>query len=388
VKGGFTAIHDGRGTSDCNGHGTHVAGTMGSSRYGVAKGVLLRPVRVMNCQGVGRISGLIAGIDWVTEHHVAGTPAVANMSLGGGPSPALDAAVRASVLDGITYTVAAGNDDADACDYSPARVGAAVTVGATTKADARASFSNTGVCVDLFAPGQAIRSTWNSSNTATQTLSGTSMAAPHVAGVAALLLQQRPTATPDVVLESLRRSAVTGAVTGRGPGSPDLLLQARGAVVPGPSPDDLLVNGGFEQGPQSGWSASTGAITDDPRTPAHEGSWEARLNGSGQTSVDTLAQTVTVAAGRSASLDFFLKVLTEKNIGTAHDVLRVTVTSNGVTTPLATYSNLDAGPAYVERTFDLSAFAGQAITLRWTGTEDSDDFATTFLIDSVSVTSE
>jgi subtilisin family serine protease len=191
---GFTAINDGRGTSDCNGHGTHVAGTVGGASYGVAKQVTLHAIRVLNCSGSGTTSGVIAGIDWVTRNHVK--PAVANMSLGGGASTALDDAVRGSIAAGVTYSIAAGNSNVDACSSSPARVGSALTVGASTSSDGRASFSNYGTCVDIFAPGQSITSAWYTSDSAMNTISGTSMAAPHVAGVAALYLKGNPGAAP------------------------------------------------------------------------------------------------------------------------------------------------------------------------------------------------
>ncbi|MGH3369314.1 MAG: S8 family peptidase, partial [Nocardioidaceae bacterium] len=175
VAGGYTAIADGQGTNDCNGHGTHVAGTVGGSTYGVAKAVTLKPVRVLDCAGSGTNSGVIAGVDWVTGNKTG--PAVANMSLGGGVSSALDSAVQSSINAGVTYAVAAGNDNgADACNGSPSRVGAALTVGSSTSSDARSSFSNIGTCLDLFAPGSSITSAWHTSNTATNTISGTSMA--------------------------------------------------------------------------------------------------------------------------------------------------------------------------------------------------------------------
>lgn len=188
---------------DCNGHGTHVAGTVGGTTYGVAKGVTLVAVRVLNCAGSGTISGVIAGIDWVTGNHQPGQPAVANMSLGGSASNALDTAVRNSIADGVSYAIAAGNSSANACNFSPARVADAMTIGATDQTDRRASFSNRGRCVDWFAPGVGITSAWSTGNTAVNTISGTSMATPHTAGVAALYLQSAPTAAPAAVRAAL-----------------------------------------------------------------------------------------------------------------------------------------------------------------------------------------
>lgn len=235
---GYDAI-DGGSADDCNGHGTHVAGTVGGTTYGVAKGVSLVAVRVLDCSGSGSTSGVIAGVNWVTTNHAAGQPAVANMSLGGGVSSALDTAVRNSIADGVTYALAAGNESTNACNSSPARTAEAITVGATTRTDARASFSNYGTCVDIFAPGNGITSAWYTSNTATNTISGTSMAAPHVAGAAAVYLQGNTGATPANVASALIAAATTGKVTSPGTGSPNRLLYIAppgGGTDPNPTP--------------------------------------------------------------------------------------------------------------------------------------------------------
>ncbi len=217
---GFDAF--GGNGSDCNGHGTHVAGTVGGSVYGVAKGTSLVAVRVLDCNGSGTTSGVIAGVDWVTANAVK--PAVANMSLGGSKNTTLDNAVTNSVNSGVTYAVAAGNSNRDACNFSPARAAAAITVGATTSSDARASYSNYGKCLDLFAPGSSITSAWYTSNTALNTISGTSMASPHVAGVAALYLEANPSASPSAVTSAIVNNATTGKVTSAGRNSPNRLL--------------------------------------------------------------------------------------------------------------------------------------------------------------------
>jgi subtilisin family serine protease len=209
---GFDAV-DGGSADDCNGHGTHVAGTIGGTTYGVAKNVTLVAVRVLGCTGSGTTAGVIAGVDWVTGDHLAGRPAVANMSLGGGASTALDNAVANSINDGVSYAVAAGNSNANACNYSPARVAAAMTIGSTDANDARSSFSNRGNCVDWFAPGRSITSAWYTSSTATNTISGTSMATPHTAGVAALYLQGDPAATPATARAALFANTTKGVVT-------------------------------------------------------------------------------------------------------------------------------------------------------------------------------
>jgi subtilisin family serine protease len=211
---GYDAV-DGGTAQDCNGHGTHVAGTVGGATYGIAKGVTLVGVRVLNCSGSGTWSGVIAGMDWVTANHAG--PAVANMSLGGGANSSVDDALRRMIASGVATAVAAGNGNAggraqDACKYSPARVTEAMTIGATNKTDTKASWSNYGACVDWFAPGVGITSSWYSSPTATNTISGTSMATPHTAGVAALYLAGNPTASAQTVRDDLYAKTSKGIV--------------------------------------------------------------------------------------------------------------------------------------------------------------------------------
>ena len=204
---GYDFVDKDADASDCHGHGTHVAGTAGGTAYGVAKGATVVSVRVLDCNGSGYNSGIIAGVDWVTAHHQAGAPAVANMSMGGPASSALDQAVINSIADGVSYAVAAGNSDANACNYSPGRVSAALTTAASTSSDKKASFSNHGTCVDWYAPGAAITSAVMTSDTSTGTWNGTSMAAPHSAGVMAQYLQGNPTASPAAVDKALKSIA-------------------------------------------------------------------------------------------------------------------------------------------------------------------------------------
>ncbi|WP_405815322.1 S8 family serine peptidase [Streptomyces sp. NBC_01390] len=223
VSGGADFVGDGNGTNDCHGHGTHVAGTIGGSTYGVAKAVSLVPVRVLDCSGSAPFSTVIAGVDWVTAHHSG--PSVANMSLDGSAYQPLDDAVTNSINSGVVYAVAAGNFNDNACNYSPARTPAAITVGASTSSDSRATaYSDYGSCVTLFAPGTGITSAWNGSDTDTNTISGTSMATPHVAGVAALYLQNRPTTPPAVIKGWITDASTPGVLSNVGAGSPNRLL--------------------------------------------------------------------------------------------------------------------------------------------------------------------
>jgi subtilisin family serine protease len=398
VISGFTAINDGNGTNDCNGHGTHVSGTVGGSTYGVAKNVTLVAVRVLDCSGSGTNSGVISGVDWVTSNHVAGHPAVANMSLGGGVSSALDTAVANSIADGVTYAIAAGNDNTDACTQSPARVASAITVASTTSTDARSSFSNFGTCVDIFAPGSSITSSWNTSDTATNTISGTSMATPHVTGVAALYLETNPGASPATVTSAILNSSTLNHVTSAGTGSPNRLLYSllTGAPPPTPTPtptpggSQLLLNPGFESG-NVNWVATAGVIDNSTGRPARTGSWKAWLDGYGTTHTDSCYQQITIPSNvTSATLSFWVRIDTaETTTTTQFDKLQVQVrnSANTVLATLATYSNLNANSTYVLKTFDLTAYRGQTIRIYFLGTEDS-SLQTSFVIDDTAVNTQ
>ncbi|MFH8491698.1 S8 family peptidase [Streptomyces longisporoflavus] len=222
---GYDAVDRDNTAQDGNGHGTHVATTIAGKTYGVAKKAKIVAVRVLDNNGSGTTAGVIAGIDWVTSNHAAGAPAVANMSLGGGASTSLDNAVKNSIADGVSYAVAAGNEGVNASSSSPARVPAAITVGATSNTDAKASWSNYGSVLDIFAPGVSIKAGWHTGDTATNTISGTSMATPHVAGAAAVYLAGHTSATPAQVSSALVNGATTGKVTSPGSGSPNRLLK-------------------------------------------------------------------------------------------------------------------------------------------------------------------
>jgi subtilisin family serine protease len=219
---GHDAVTFGGSANDCHGHGTHVAGTLAGTTYGVAKRAIIHPVRVLDCSGVGSIAGIIAGVDWVRANHIK--PAVANMSLGGGASQAMDDAVNRAVAAGVVVAVAAGNDNASACNFSPARAAGAITVGSTTSTDARSSFSNFGACLNIWAPGSNVTSAWSTGDTALNTISGTSMASPHVAGAAALYLGANPSATPQQVRDALVNNGSLNRVANAGTGSINRLL--------------------------------------------------------------------------------------------------------------------------------------------------------------------
>ena len=383
---GADFVGDGNGTNDCNGHGTHVAGTTGGTTYGVAKQVTLHAVRVLNCQGSGTTSGVIAGVDWVTAN--SPSPAVANMSLGGGASTSLDNAVSNSINSGVSYAIAAGNSNANACNSSPARVVAANTVGSTTSSDARSSFSNYGTCLDIFAPGSSITSAWHTSNTATNTISGTSMASPHVAGAIALYLQTNPGASPSTVTQALVNNATTGRVSNPGTGSPNRLLYSLfGAAPPPPPPPggELVVNGGFE-GSASPWTLSGNAYWSTGGYP-HSGTGYTVVgfynNASG-----TEYQTVSIPSNHAANYTFWLNITSDESGSTIYDRLFVEVrsTSGTLLGTLATYSNANETTLgnYSQKSFSLASWRGQTVRLQFRATTDS-ILPTSFRIDDVSL---
>jgi serine protease len=268
--GAFTAINDAYGTGDCTGHGTHVAGTVGGNTYGVAKGVKLFSVRIVDCTNYGSYSGMIAGVNWVTQNRVL--PAVANMSIAGSVSSALNSAIQTSIQAGVVFVAAAGNSATDACNFSPGSTSGIVTVGAVGNTDSRSPFSNYGSCVTVFAPGEAITSAWYTGDNSSLLMGGTSTAAPHVAGVAALYLAANQSAPPSQVKSMLQSQATAGLVSNLPAGTPNLLLYSQTAgVAPSPAPpltDPAAAPARADQPPVASftWSCSRGRCTFDGTT--------------------------------------------------------------------------------------------------------------------------
>ena len=405
VAPGFTSFTDGGGTEDCNGHGTHVAGLIGGTVYGVAKGVTLVPVRVVDCTGAGMASDVIAGLDWIINDHLtSGTPAVVNMSLSGPASSAVDQVVNNVFLAGMTTVVAAGNGNTDACTLSPARVPSALTVGATTTGDQRASYSNYGSCVDLFAPGSAIISDWSTSSTDTATSSGTSESAPLVAGVAAAWLSMYPSAPPAAISQSIVSSATIGVVGGLSTDSPNLLLFSDVGALDTSTVgnDQLLSDPGFDYG-TTFWTSSictvldqSGCPPDDPgdtsmliaSVSAHSKNTRATMGGH-QQNVDLQSEAVTIpTTPRLVELNFYLRVMSKGQKKNPVDFLNVQIRDrNGVvleTLPGGTFSNLDECSTYVHRRLDVTKYKGATIRIAFVSTANHGQ-PTWFLIDDVSM---
>jgi subtilisin family serine protease len=411
---GTDTVGDGQNGNDCHGHGTHVAGTVGGGVWGVAKGVRLFRVRVLSCSGSGSNAGVIQGVDWVTANHIK--PAVANMSLGGGASTALDNAVAGSINAGVTYAIAAGNSNANACNSSPARVPAALTVGSSTSTDARSSFSNFGTCLDIFAPGSSITSAWSTSNTATNTISGTSMAAPHVAGVAALFLAGNPTATPAQVRTALVDNASPNRISGAGTGSPNLLLfSLLGGGPPPPPPGGTVFFDNFET--SLGWQANPNG-TDTAAT----GQW-ARGNPETTTSGVTLQNGTTPSgvnnlstgplAGASAGVNdvdggvttiasppialpstgtltlSFQYYLAHLNNATSADFFRVIILGNTTSQVFQELGDpASDGGTFTTASVNISAFAGQTIRIRFEAADASTASLIEAAVDDVRITQQ
>jgi len=401
VAAGFNAFADGRDASDCNGHGTHVAGLVGGTTYGVAKSVNLVPVRVLGCDGSGSVSTVLAGLDWVlADHQQSGRPGVVNMSLTGPSSAALDSEVNQVLAGGLTTVVAAGNSNADACNFSPARVPGALTVGATTSNDQRAGFSNSGACVDLFAPGVNVLSDWYTSTTATAVSSGTSSSAPFVTGVAALCLEKFPTASPSAVSQTIVAEATSGVISGIVDAAPNLLVFSlldtlHDGVNATSGDSQLLADPGFDYG-QTFWTSGicsggdpTGCSPDGgdiipASVAARSGNAHASLGGPWPNSQITSELVTVPGAARSVQLSFYLWVVAKGKSRTADDILKVQIrdSAGNVLETLGTFSNLDDCPTYIRRNFDASQYRGRTIRISFAATE-SHGQPTWFFLDDV-----
>ncbi len=398
VSNGYSAIADGRGITDCNGHGTHVSATVAGATYGIARRATIHPVRVFNCKGQGSTAGVLAAIDWVTANHIK--PAVANMSLGSGAMNSLDAAVSNAIQAGVTFAVAAGNSNNVACNYSPARLPAAITVAAATGADARAPFSNYGACVDLFAPGVSIPSAWYTGVNARAVLNGTSMATPHVAGAAALYLQSSPSATPAAVATALISAATSGRISSAGNGTPNRLLYtafAEPANPPAPAPvppaacSERVTNGNFEAG-RTSWLESSargyalicndGSCAAAPAGPSG-GVWRAWLGGSNRETAE-LRQTLSLPAGQGATLSYAYWLTSTDYCG--YDFATISISEGATTAQLRKYSlcRSNKAPGWRKATIDLSAWAGKTVTLQVRVTTDS-SYSSQFFVDDLSI---
>lgn len=425
---GAYAVYDGRGIEDCHGHGTHVAGTVGGSTYGVAKGVIIHPVRVLNCGGTGSTASVIAGVDWVTANHVK--PAVVNMSLGGQVSSQLDAAVSQSISAGLVYVAAAGNEGVDACYSSPARVDAVLTVGATQSNDARSGFSNYGSCLDLFAPGSAIVSASHLSDSGSQPMSGTSMAAPHVAGAAALYLADNPSASPAAVHAAIVNAATTNQVLNPGNGSPNRLLYTlafgdgiadptetpvtptptatrtpnQGSATPTPTPTatgtpppplciESVTNGSFEGGPGA-WTQSSSqgfplicdAGTCGVGLSPYDGEALAWLGGSNRER-SLLSQTLTLPSGQPAVLSYRYRIESEEAVcGYDYGYVRLKVDNSLRTLHRYDLCVGENTGGWAEQSIDLSSYAGRTVRLDFYASTDQWNVSSLF-VDAVSLES-
>jgi subtilisin family serine protease len=397
VAAGFNSIDASADTTDCNGHGTHVAGIIGGAHYGVAKAVTLVPVRVLDCNGSGSLSSLIAGLDWVLQDYAqSGRPSIVNMSLGGDPSAALDAAVNQLLAAGLTTVVAAGNNSQDACTTSPARVPGVLTVGASTETDQQASFSNYGACVDLFAPGTNIVSDWYAGTNTIATASGTSEAAPFVTGVAALLLQEFPSASPATVSQTIVSQATTDLLGVIG-NSPSRLLfslidSLDNNVVGG---SQLLADPSFDYA-EVFWktdictvvnpSGCPGGDTYDAWSlPARTGHGRAGMGGTKPQAFHLTSESLRVpSTTRRAELSFYLWIVTKEKTSHADDTLTVEIRdANGsLLETLKTYSNLDANLMYTQQRIDVSRYRGRTIRISFTAVQDHGQ-PTYFLVDDV-----
>jgi len=396
VVSGFSAFADNGGNDDCNGHGTHVAGVIAGSNFGVAKSATLVPVRVLDCNGAGSISTVLAGLDWVLQDHAQlPGPAVVNMSLAGHASSALDTGVISLLAAGLTTVVAAGNANDDACGTSPARVSGVITVGASTETDERAAFSNYGGCVDLFAPGTNIVSDWYTSPTSTAVSSGTSESAPFVAGVAALCLEQYPSASVADLTQTLVSQATLDVLGGVGAGSPNrLLFSAIDSLDDGGDDGQLLADPSFEYG-ETFWASDICTVINPTGCPptfemmnfgSHSGRNHATIGGPAKT-FHLSSETVTIPSTvRRAELSVYLWIVTKDKKRSADDVLTIEIRdgSGALLETLGTFSNLDANAAYTQRRFDVTGYRGATIRISFTGIQ-SQGPPTWFLLDDAAL---